>query len=158
MKKKAIPNGFSLLELIIVIALIAIMAAVAVPGWQKYRDNSNLKTAARELMGDIFNAKQRAVEENKDGYRLGFSIVNNNYGLSHTDPDTGVTVTLWTKSLAGFGNGIHIDNVTFNGSVVSFNKRGTSSQGSVVLGTGLGSASTITTNLTGRAHVSFDMH
>jgi type II secretion system protein H len=147
-------KGFSLVELVIVIALIAIVAAIATPSWQKYRANTNLKTAAREVMADIFNAKQRAVEENLDVYRIGFSVINNNYGLIRID--TGVT--LWTKSFAGFGNDIHIDSVTFNGSVVSFNKRGTSSQGTVVLGNGSGSTAAITVNITGRAYVEFDMH
>ncbi len=122
MKRTCIPTGFSLIELIIVIALISIVSAFAVPTWQKYTANTNLKTAAREVMADLSNAKQQAVEENLDVYRLTFNVAGNNYALSRTD--TGVT--FWTKSVASFGNGILIGSVNFSGgSVVSFQKRGT---------------------------------
>ena len=152
MKKAGIPTGFSLVELIIVIALISIVSAFAVPTWQKYTANTNLKTAAREVMADFSNAKQRAVEENLK-YSITFNVADKNYALSTTD--TGVT--LWTKELASFGNGILIDSITFTGSVVNFQKRGTASLGSVRLRNGLGSTATITVNITGRSRVEFDI-
>jgi len=153
MKRTCIPTGFSLIELMIVIALISIVSAIAVPMWQRYAANTNLKTAAREVMADLSNAKQQAVEENLDVYRLTFNVAGNNYALSRTD--TGVT--LWTKSLASFGNGINIVNVSFSGGVVSFHKRGTVSMGNVILRNGLGLTATITVNITGRTYVQFAM-
>jgi prepilin-type N-terminal cleavage/methylation domain-containing protein len=152
MKRICIPPGFSLVELLIVIALISITSAFAVPTWQKYMAKTNLKTAAREVMADFSNAKQQAVAENLDVYRLTFNVAGNNYALSRTD--TGVT--LWTKSLASFGNGIVIEDVTFTGSVVDFQKRGTTSLGSVRLRNGLGSTATITFTITGRTYVQFN--
>jgi prepilin-type N-terminal cleavage/methylation domain-containing protein len=152
MKRIYIPTGFSLIELMIVIALISIVSAIAVPMWQRYAANTNLKTAAREVMADLSNAKQQAVEENLDVYRLTFNVAGNNYALSRTD--TGVT--LWTKSLASFGNGILIDSVTFSGSEVRFQKRGTVSNGRLILRNGLGSTATITVNITGRTYVEFN--
>jgi prepilin-type N-terminal cleavage/methylation domain-containing protein len=152
MKRTCISTGFSLIELMIVIALISIVSAFAVPTWQKYTANTNLKTAAREVMADLSNAKQRAVEENLK-YSIKFNVAGNSYALSRTD--TGVT--LWTKELASFGNGILIDSVTFTGSVVNFQKRGTASLGSVVLRNGLGSKATITVTITGRTYVEFTM-
>jgi prepilin-type N-terminal cleavage/methylation domain-containing protein len=149
MKKICIPTGFSLVELLVVIALIAIVSAFAVPTWQRYAAKTDLKTAAREVMADFANAKQRAVEENLDVYRLTFNVAGNNYALSRTD--TGVT--LWTKSLASFGNGILIDSVNFSGSSVSFQKRGTVSMGNVTLRNGLGRKAKVTVNPTGRAYV-----
>jgi type IV pilus assembly protein PilA len=155
MKRTCFRTGFSMVELIVVIALISIVTAFAVPVWQNYSANTNLKAAAREVMADLSNAKQRAVEENLDVYRLTFSAVGNSYVLSRTD--TGVT--LWTKSVAGFGSGISIDGANppnfSGGSVVSFRKRGTLSPGNLTLRNGIGSTATITVNITGRTYVQF---
>jgi prepilin-type N-terminal cleavage/methylation domain-containing protein len=154
MKKIYIPTGFSLVELIIVIALISIVMAVAVPMWQKYRANTDLKSAAREVMADLSNAKQQAVVENLDVYRLTFDVAGNNYTLSRVD--TGATS--WTKPMASFGNGIRIDSVNFGGTAMaSFQKRGTMSMGSLALRNSLGSTATITVNITGKSHVHFIM-
>jgi prepilin-type N-terminal cleavage/methylation domain-containing protein len=153
MKRKGIPSGFSMVEILVVIVLISIVTAMAVPAWQKYRDNTNLKTAAREVMADFYNARQRAVSENLDVYRLTFNVAGSQYALSRMD--TGVT--LWTKSLASIANGIVIDSVNFGGFVVSLQKRGTVSSGNLVLRNGLGSTAKVTVNITGRTYVEFAM-
>jgi prepilin-type N-terminal cleavage/methylation domain-containing protein len=154
MKKISIPKGFSLIELLVVIALISIVSAIAVPMWQRYAANTDLKTAAREVMADLSNAKQQAVEENLDVYRLTFNVAENNYALTRTD--TGATS--WTKSMASLGKGILISSVNFGGgSAVSFQKRGTASMGNLTLRNGLGSTATITVNITGKSHVDYTM-
>jgi prepilin-type N-terminal cleavage/methylation domain-containing protein len=153
MNKKGIPTGFSLVEIIVVILLISIVMAVAFPMWQKYRANTDLKSAAREVMADLSNAKQQAVAENLDVYRLTFNVAGNSYAL--TRADTGVTI--WTKSLASYGNSIVIGSVNFSGSTVSLHKRGTVSNGNLVLRNGLGSTAKITVNITGRTYVEFTM-
>jgi len=153
MNKKGIPTGFSLVEIIVVILLISIVMAVAVPMWQKYKANTDLKSAAREVMADLSNAKQQAVAENLDVYRLTFNVAGNSYALTRTD--TGVTI--WTKSLASYGNGIVIGSINFSGSTISLHKRGTVSNGNLVLRNGLGSTAKITVNITGRTYVEFTM-
>jgi type II secretion system protein H len=144
-------EGFSLVELIVVIALISIVSAISVPAWQGYKDKTNLKTAAREVTADISDAKQRAVAENTSIYRITFNSTGNSYALTRTD--TGATI--WTKSLASFGSGIVISSVTFSGSTVSFQNRGTASNGSVTLRNSRGAQARITVNITGRAYVEF---
>jgi hypothetical protein len=108
-------------------------------------------------MADLSNARQRAVEENQDVYRLTFNAVGNSYALSRTD--TGVT--LWTKSVADFGSGITIDGANppnfSGGAIVSLRKRGTLSAGNVTLRNAIGSTATITVNITGRTYVQFVM-
>ena len=154
-EKKIILRGFSLVELLVVIALISIVMAFGIPAWQNYRTNTDLKTAAREIMADIANAKQRAVTENVDVYRVSFSVGGNAYALTRTD---GVTTGTWNKSLAGYGN-VSIASVNFSGgSVISLNRRGTATAGTLVLQNTLGSTATITVNITGRTYVDFDIH
>ena len=153
--KKIILMGFSMVELLVVIALISIVTAFAVPAWQNYRTNTDLKTAAREIMADIANAKQRAVAENLDVYRVTFNVGGNSYALTRTD---GVTTGTWSKSLAGYGN-VSIASVNFSGgSVISLQRRGTATAGHLDLQNALGSTATITVNITGRTYVDFDIH
>jgi prepilin-type N-terminal cleavage/methylation domain-containing protein len=151
-KKGDGPGGFSLVELIIAIALVAIVTAISVPAFNRYSANADLKTAARAVAADLSSAKQTAVTENIDAYRLTYSVAGNSYALSRTD--TGVT--LWTKSVASFGGGIVLTAVNFGGgAVVSFQKRGTMTSGSVTLQNNRGSSAVVTVNFTGRTYVTF---
>jgi prepilin-type N-terminal cleavage/methylation domain-containing protein len=154
MIRTTIPKGYTLVEVCIVIALLAIISTLAIPAWQNYSSNINLKTAAREVMSDLLNARQRAIEENLSTYRLTFNVAGNNYTLSRTD--TGITY--WTKPLTSYGNGISIQSVNFNnGSIVSFQRRGTVTMGNLVLTNLIGSTATITVQITARTYVQYNM-
>ncbi len=154
-------EGFSLIELIIAVALVAIVSAVAVPQFQRYSANADLKTAAREVAGDFFNTRQQAVEGKVGAnpeYRLTFSVSGNSYALQSRETGAATWITAWTKSLTSFGAGVSIQSLTFTGSAVNFQKRGTiSSWGSIILRNGRGSTATITVNATGRTYVQFAM-
>lgn len=153
MIRTTIPKGYTLVELCIVLALLAIMSTLAIPAWKNYSSNINLKTAAREVMSDLLNARQQAIEENINT-RLTFNVANNNYTLSRTD--TGITY--WTKPLTSYGNGISIQSVNFNnGSTVSFQRRGTVTMGNLVLTNLTGSTATITVQITARTYVQYNM-
>ncbi len=147
-------GGFTLVELLIVLALLSIVAAISVPMLNRYATNADLKTAARSVAADLAAAKQRAVEENLDVYRITFSVEGNQYTLSRTD--TGVT--LWTRTVSSFGNGIVISAINFGGAaVVSFQKRGTLTAGTATLQNSRGSTAIVETNITGRTHVTFSL-
>jgi len=62
---KKTARGFSLIELIVVIALIAILTAIAVPSYQSFMVRSRLKGAARQVMSDLMNARMMAVNQNQ---------------------------------------------------------------------------------------------
>jgi prepilin-type N-terminal cleavage/methylation domain-containing protein len=155
-------GGFSLVELLIAMALIAIVAAIAVPQFQRYAANADLKTAAREVASDFFNTRQQALQgrigENLN-YRLTFDVGANSYTLSSKETTVATWNTAWTKSIASFGGGISIYSINFSGgSVVNFQKRGTlSSWGDVILRNGRDSRATVTVNSTGRTYVTFAM-
>lgn len=152
MMRNGISAGFSLIELIVVVALIAIMATMAAPMWQDYRANTDLKSAARGVMADIADAKQRAVSENSDAYKLEFDVSGNAYAL------TWKGATQWTKPLTSYGSGIVLNSVSFfGGTDITLRNRGTVTNGDLILSNGLGSTATITVNITGRTHVQYTM-
>lgn len=153
-------KGFSLIELMIVIAIIGIVAGIAAPSFIKYRQNTNLKEATRALEADIALIKQRAVAENSN-YRITFNQGDNNYIIQKKD-NTGTYNDIETKTPASFGSGIIIsgDNLpafAFGNTYVVAYTRGTMDAGTVTLINGRGSKGKITTNIVGRMYVTFDL-
>lgn len=59
-------SGFTLFELMIVIAIIVILSAIAVPNFKSWRDNANLRGSAFGLKSDLEMAKVRAIRGGGD--------------------------------------------------------------------------------------------
>lgn len=57
-------SGFTLLELIVVIAIVGILTAIAVPGFFAYLPNYRLNSAARDLYSNLHLAKMAAIKAN----------------------------------------------------------------------------------------------
>jgi prepilin-type N-terminal cleavage/methylation domain-containing protein len=55
--------GFTLLEILIVIAAIGMLSAVAIPTYSQQLPKYRLNGAARHVMADLFVARQRAVSQ-----------------------------------------------------------------------------------------------
>ncbi len=70
------PAGFTLVELMTVVAIIAILAAIALPGYQQYIVRAN-RTAAQSLMLDLANREHQYFAANRTyatSAQLGFAM------------------------------------------------------------------------------------
>ena len=59
-------SGFTVIELIIVIGMISILSAIAIPSLMKWMPNYRLKAEARNLYSDMQKAKIEAIKRKQD--------------------------------------------------------------------------------------------
>jgi type IV fimbrial biogenesis protein FimT len=116
-------KGFSLLELMVVIAILSIMTVITIPGWLSWRDSAKVKGAANSLKADFERAKLRAVRENGNVCVL---FTGDTTYQVFTDPDEDSTLGAGEDVIANrtLPAGVTITNNTFSANRMSFNARG----------------------------------
>jgi prepilin-type N-terminal cleavage/methylation domain-containing protein len=65
-------NGFSMIELIIVLAVMGFLAAIAAPNWNSLLPNYALNNSTRQVQSELHNIKMRAAAENV-GFQLAYT-------------------------------------------------------------------------------------
>jgi type II secretion system protein H len=154
MRNKTGQKGFTLVEVMIVVAIIGILTAIATPALLAWLPNVRLKAAARDLYSKMQRTRMEAIRTN--GTRaIVFDPPTNSYLVcSSSGADTNwstiadntvtETVDLSTyNSGIGFGHGtattsvpvgaFPIDNVSYTSNVLTFNNRGIGTAGYVYL-------------------------
>lgn len=64
--KASCPRGFSLVELVTIIAIIGIAAAIAIPNFISWLPNYRLKSATQDLFSNFQLAKMTAIQRNRN--------------------------------------------------------------------------------------------
>lgn len=76
--------GFTLLEMLLVIAIISILVAVAIPRFKPNQEHANLRLAAQQLQNDLLYLRQLAETEEIDQTICFFE--ESRYALNPADP------------------------------------------------------------------------
>ncbi len=121
-------SGFSLLELMIVAALIAVLAAIAVPMYSSWRENLLFRQSAREVASMLREAKNRAISMNRE-HRVEFDPSNRRYRMrqgnrANDSSKWEAVLGDWTVLPAGV-------NMSANVTALHFDPDGSSSLGTV---------------------------
>ena len=152
MRKK---SGFSAMELLMVLAVIAVVSAITVPSIISWRNGAKLRGAAGNLKGDLEMAKVNAIKHNN------FVAVKFNAGAYEVFVDTSGDgardageALLKNRSLpAGVVFDFTHPQWTFAGNVTKFNGRGTADNGRAILTNGQGQERHIRISPLGRIQV-----
>ncbi len=149
MKTKSGQKGFTLVEVMVVVALIGILTAIAVPAVLTWLPNMRLKAAARDLYSNMQKTRMNAIRANQP-WTIVFEPANGRYLIRAGDGTIRQTVTFADyRSGVGFGHGsitgnnsattrpgaFPADGVSYDSpdNVVTFNGRGTGTAGYVYL-------------------------
>ncbi len=133
-------SGFTLLELMIILCLMGIIAAIAMPNFMSWKHNYRLKAAAQDVYSNFQLAKITAVRRNtlctiafnKDAgsYTV---FVDADQNLAVTDGDEILVTMNLQKEYEG---SVTMESETFPGSVVGFRPNGLTKGGGGGFGAG----------------------
>ncbi len=153
MIRSAERRGFTLVELLIAVAIFAILGAISIPTFQSFLAQRRLNGAARELHANLMAMRMQAVTENRwialnidNDHRYTIFRDTNQNGVA----DTGETLVI--KELHPTYYDVTFDTGAST-AVVTFRPNGTGSTATLRL-TGATGVKTITVTSNGRVKIS----
>ncbi|MFH1311772.1 MAG: GspH/FimT family pseudopilin [Candidatus Eisenbacteria bacterium] len=127
-------TGFSLIELLVVVAIMTGLLAASIPSLRSHTESINLIKASQSVAGTMKLARQRAVTTLNDVVVIFDTSAGTYYVFEDVDKD-GVYDTGETRSgTYKIPNRVGIEDVSFTNDKVTFNARGAASEtGAVIL-------------------------
>lgn len=113
-------RGFTLLELVVIVALMVVMASLAIPATSSWRQNAQYRQAAREAVSILRRARSIAVRQNQNT-TVTVDLSNREYLLAGEETAFPKNVKIESKIAAG---DVWKDNGSFS---IIFRPQGTSS-------------------------------
>ena len=134
-------RGFSLAEILVAIAIFAIVAAIAIPQFVAFRPKNRLNGAARQIYSQLMWARSKAVTEN------GSYVVT--FPTNQTMLITGSTTR--TVNIQSEYTDVTLSSTA---STITFSSRGTSDVAPTITLTNSGGTKTVALKITGSATIS----
>lgn len=137
-------EGFTITEIFVVLSVLGIMTAIAVPSYISYIPKYKLQTSVRQIYDDMQLAKIRAVKDNTDAC-ITFNTVAETYTvfLDSDGSSSWSAGDIMIKGNVTLENGVDISATTLPLNTCGFNNRG-------MLPTGAAPGVVRLTNPTGR--------
>ncbi len=109
-------SGFSLAELLVVVAIMGLLVGVSVPAFMNFLRAFRLKSSGRQVVGDMQLARQRAITRSRDYYVFFETDLNshtiNRYRIVESNLQNGILVAGATsvnfKGPVGVAEFVHI--------------------------------------------------
>jgi len=163
-------SGFTLMELMVTIAIIAVVSAIAVPNFLAWVPKFKLGGASRDVLAVLQGTRVQAVKDNTN-YTVQFNLGNESYvaflddgaGTPDTTPADGIpdglgdgildaTETIVSQKV--LPDGINIVNTTLAGNQVIFDTQGVASTaGTITIANDRGASRLIVLELAGSSRI-----
>lgn len=93
MRRRQAEQGYSLIELLVVVGMIGILSIVSVPAFMQYRQSARIKTSMTQMTSELRSARQRAITKNRP---VKFSIKTTDLSAPYQLFDGNLAGTVWT--------------------------------------------------------------
>lgn len=105
-------SGFTLMEMMVVIAIVGIIAAAVVPNFIGWRNNAKVSQAARQIYSDLQTARTTAIKTNST-VSIDFDTGTNSYTLNGRERNLPAGVVLSNVNFTASGNVATFNNLGF---------------------------------------------
>jgi type IV fimbrial biogenesis protein FimT len=142
-------GGFTLVELMTVIAIMAVLVSIATPNMMNWINNAKVSSASRQVLSSIQEARIHSIKVNSTT-TIEFSEAGETYETRKWNPQAN-DFNIQTYSLPA---GVQMTAAFGNGRVLRYNGRGLpSSMGNVVLANNSGKTIEIRVNINGSPRI-----